>query len=156
MRHPAGHVERGRAAVVEAILRTGEFDGAEKLLAADWTGSIALFDEALAFAEPGGEPHVRAGLRRHIGFHVLLHEHRPDQALRHFQASLELWQSAGEPGWVVYGLAGLALGEAMAGRHEDAEGHATAAVELARSTRLRQPVLAHAEAVRLRVAELAG
>lgn len=141
------------AAIAESLLHLG---WVRQVLAADWVGSIPLFEEALALVGPDGDRHLRAELRRHVGFHVLLHEHRPDQALPHFQASLELWQSAGKPGWVVYGLAGLALCEAMAGRHEEATGHATAAVEQARAAGLRQPVIAHAEAVLRRVHELSA
>jgi tetratricopeptide (TPR) repeat protein len=139
--------------IAESLLHLG---WTHQVLGTDWETSISMFREAFTLVGPDGDRHLRAELHRHIGFYVLLHDDRPADAFPHFQASLELWRSAGEPGWIVYGLAGLALCEAIAGRQQQAADHGAAAVDLARTSGLRASVLGHAETVLRRVHELAG
>jgi tetratricopeptide (TPR) repeat protein len=139
--------------IAESLLHLG---WTHQVLGTDWETSIPMFREAFTLVGPDGDRHLRAELHRHIGFHVLLHDNRPAEAFPHFRASLELWRSVGEPGWIVYGLAGLALCEALAGRQHQAVDHGAAAVDLARTSGLRASVVSHAEAVLRRVHELAG
>ena len=123
-----------------------------QVLRADWDGSVPLFREALSLAEPDGDVHLRAELHRHVGFHILLKDRRPDQALPYFERSLDLWRSLDRSGWVVSGLVALARCESLAGRHDDAVAHSGEAVELARREGLRQRYVASAEEMK-RVAE---
>lgn len=139
------------AEIAESLLHLG---WTHQVIGGDWGTSIPLFREALQLVEPDGDGHVRAEVHRHIGFHVLVHEQRPEAALPYFRTSAERWRAAGEPGWLVYGLAAQALCEAMVGEHPDALDHGQAAVELARTAGLRQHVVTYAEATLHRIQEL--
>jgi tetratricopeptide (TPR) repeat protein len=125
---------------------------AHQVMRGDWDGSIPLFREALLLAEPDGDVHLRAELHRHLGFHILLNDRRPDEALPYFERSLELWRSLDRSGWVVSGLVALARCESLAGRHDDAVAHSGEAVELARREGLRQRYVTSAEEMK-RIAE---
>ena len=87
-----------------------------QVLRGDWDASISLLQEALSLVEPDGDVHLRGELHRHVGFHVLLKDRLPDEALPYFQTSLELWRSLDRSGWVVAGLVALARCESLAGQ----------------------------------------
>jgi tetratricopeptide (TPR) repeat protein len=140
------------AGVPESLFHVGLV---HQVLRGDWDISIPLFREALSLAEPGGDAHLRGELHRHVGFHILLRDGRPDEALPHFQTSLELWRSLDRSGWVVAGLVALARCESRAGRHGEAVAHSSEAVELAHQERLRQRYITSAEET-IRVAEAAA
>jgi tetratricopeptide (TPR) repeat protein len=126
-----------------------------QVLRGDWDVSIPLFREALSLAEPDGDVHLRGELHRHVGFHVLLKDQRPDEALQYFQRSLELWRTLDRSGWVVAGLIALARCETLAGKHREAVAHSTEALELARQEGLRRRYVAFAEEAN-RLAEAAA
>jgi tetratricopeptide (TPR) repeat protein len=134
-----------RAGVAESLLHLG---WVHQVLHGDGATAMPLFREGLELAEPDGDPHVRSELHRHVGFHVALDEGRPEAALPHFQASLDLWRSAGEPARVIHGLVALTRCESMAGRHEPAVAHSQEALDLARAGSYRSRVVSSAEEAR--------
>jgi tetratricopeptide (TPR) repeat protein len=127
-----------RGGVAESLLHLGWL---HQVLLGDGATAMPLFLEALEMAEPDGDPHVRSELHRHIGFHLAMDERRPEAALPHFQASLDLWRSGGEPARVIHGLVALARCESMAGQHEAALAHSQEALDLVRAGSYRQRVV---------------
>lgn len=126
-----------------------------QVLRGDWDLSIPMFREALSLAEPDGDVHLRSELHRHVGFHIMLKDRRPDEALPYFQTSLELWRTLNRSGWVVAGLIALARCESLAGRHGEAVAHSSEALELAREEGLRPRYVTSAEETK-RMAEAAA
>jgi tetratricopeptide (TPR) repeat protein len=131
-----------RAGVAESLLHLG---WAHQVLRGEPDVAIPMFREALALAEPDGDVHVRSELHRHIGFHLLVNDRRPEEALAYFETSLELWRSLGDPAHEVFGLVALARCESAAGRHGDALAHGREGLELARQGQLRGRVVTSAE-----------
>ena len=126
-----------------------------QVLRGDWDVSIPLFREGLSLAEPGGDVHLRGELHRHVGFHIMLKDRRPDEALPYFQMSLDLWRTLDRSGWVIASLIALARCESLAGRHGQAIVHSSEALELARQQGLRQRYVTSAEETH-RMAEAAA
>jgi tetratricopeptide (TPR) repeat protein len=138
--------------VAESLFHVGLV---HQVLRGDWDASLPLFREALSLVEPDGDAHLRGELHRHLGFHVLLKDGRPGEALPYFETSLELWRTLERSGWVVAGLVALARCETRAGRHGEAAGHSREALELARQEGLRQRYVTSAEEAN-RLAEAAA
>jgi tetratricopeptide (TPR) repeat protein len=134
-----------RAGVAESLLHLG---WVHQVLLGDGATAMPLFREALELAEPDGDAHVRSELHRHIGFHIALDEHRPADALPHFQTSLELWRAGSEPASVIHGLVAVARCESMAGLHEDALAHSQEALDLVSAGNFRPRVVNGAEQAR--------
>jgi tetratricopeptide (TPR) repeat protein len=127
-----------RDGVAESLLHLG---WVHQVLLGDGAAALPLFHEALELAEPDGDPHVRSELHRHIGFHMAIEERRPEAALPHFQASLDLWRSGDEPARVIHGLVALARCESRAGRHEAALEHSQEALDRVRAGSYRPRVV---------------
>ncbi|MDQ6743276.1 MAG: tetratricopeptide repeat protein [Candidatus Dormibacteraeota bacterium] len=133
---------RDQAGVAESLLHLG---WVHQVLRGVADVSMPMFREALALVEPDGDVHVRSELHRHIGFHLVVEDRRPEKALPHFETSLELWRSLGEPAREVFGLVALARCESDAGRHREALAHSREALELARQGLFRARVVTAAE-----------
>jgi tetratricopeptide (TPR) repeat protein len=127
-----------RAGVAESLLHLG---WVHQALFRDGAAAMPLFLEAMELADPDGDPQVRSELHRHVGFHIALDQGRPDAALPHFQTSLDLWRSGGEPARVIHGLVALARCESMAGRHEAALAHSQEALDLVSAGSYRERVV---------------
>jgi tetratricopeptide (TPR) repeat protein len=140
------------AGIAESLLHLG---WVHQVLRGESSVAMPLFGEALALGEPDGDMHVRAELHRHIGFHVVVEDRQPLLALAHFERSLELWRSLGDPAHEVFGLVALARCESDAGRHQEALAHSGEALELARKGRFRSRVVTSAESTRRIVEEAA-
>jgi len=141
-----------QAGVAESLLHLG---WVHQVLRGEADVSMPLFREALAFVQPDGDVHVRSELHRHIGFHLAMEDRRSEKALPHFETSLELWRSLGEPAREVFGLVALARCDSDAGRHREALAHSREALELARQGRFRARVVTAAESTRRTVEDAA-
>jgi tetratricopeptide (TPR) repeat protein len=110
------------------------------------TGSPYVRDAlALVEAVPDADPLLRSEIHRHVGFDLLLREERPEEAILHLRASLELRETLAERGWVASALVALSLAERLAGRPDDAVDRGHQALELAREEGLRDRFVVAAE-----------
>ena len=59
----------------------------------------------------------------HVGFHYLVGDVRPEEAVRHLRCSLELRHEWGDPRWVPSGTLALGWAELAAGRRSEGIEH---------------------------------
>ncbi len=125
-----------------------------QVLRRDLDAGAPYIREALALVEavPEADPLLRSEIHRHMGFDLLLREERPEEALVHLRASLEIRETLDERGWRASAHVALALACRLAGRRDDAIDHGRQALEIARAEGLRERSVTAAEDA-LRAAE---
>jgi len=86
-----------------------------QVLRHDSAAAMPYLREALELAEAHADALLRSECHRHVGFHHLVAEVRPEEAVRHLRRSLELRYEWGDPRWVPSGTLALGWAELVAG-----------------------------------------
>jgi len=87
-----------------------------QVLRRDPTAAFAFFQEAVELADQHADALLRSECHRHVGFHYLVGDRQPEQAVWHLRRSLELREEWGDPRWVPSGMLALGWAELAAGR----------------------------------------
>ncbi|HEX3593002.1 MAG TPA: hypothetical protein VHV74_25530 [Pseudonocardiaceae bacterium] len=125
-----------------------------QVLRRDSAGAFPYFREALAHAEHA-DLITRSEIHRHIGFHHVVGDVRPDEARSQLRISQRLREEHGDPRWIPSGLAALGEAELGCGDRDAGLRRLRDAVRQARAARLAPGRVASVEET-LREAEAAG
>jgi tetratricopeptide (TPR) repeat protein len=120
-----------------------------QVLRRNWDAAMPYYREALGLVgalENAGDIYSASEIHRDIGFFYLVHDVKPDEAVRHLSHSLELRELLGDPRRVPSGLVALGRAELAAGHSERAVDLLGRAVEAARRVGLTPKRVEDAEA----------
>jgi tetratricopeptide (TPR) repeat protein len=90
-----------------------------QVLRHDSAAAIPYLREAMRLADEHADALVRSECHRHVGFHHLVQDVKPEEAVRHLRLSLELRLQWGDPRWVPSGALALGWAELVAGRRTE-------------------------------------
>ncbi|HEY7200544.1 MAG TPA: tetratricopeptide repeat protein [Candidatus Dormibacteraeota bacterium] len=90
-----------------------------QVLRRDSAAAIPYLREATELADAHASALLRSECHRHVGFHHLVADVRPEEAVRHFRRSLELRHEWGDPRWIPSGTLVLGFAELAAGRRAE-------------------------------------
>jgi len=90
-----------------------------QVLRQDSAAAIPYLREAMKLADAHADALLRSECHRHVGFHYLVGDVNPEEAVHHLQRSLELRHEWGDPRWVPSGMLALGWAELAAGRRTD-------------------------------------
>lgn len=107
----------GTEALLAAAFRTGDYTEAETLL--------RHVDDL-----------TRSEVHRHVGFHYLVRDIRPERAIEHLTISQDLRDSHGDPRWIPSGIVALGEEHLEFGHRDEAVRLLRDAVRLAEETNL--------------------
>lgn len=110
-----------------------------QVLRQDWAAAMAYYWPAFGLAEAAedaGDLYGCSEIHRHIGFHYLVEDVRPLEAVRRLRRSLELRERLGDPRRIPSGLVALGQAELAAGNRERAVELLARAVTVAREANL--------------------
>lgn len=107
-----------------------------QVLRQDSAAAIPYLREAMELADAHADALLRSECHRHVGFHHLVADVEPDEAVRHLERSLELRHQWGDPRWVPSGTLALGLAELAAGRRTEGIEHIRQAAREARDAGL--------------------
>jgi tetratricopeptide (TPR) repeat protein len=116
-----------------------------QVLRRDSAAAIPYFREAVKLADEHADALVRSECHRHVGFHYLVGDMRPEEAVRHMRRSLELRHQWGDPRWVPSGTLALGWAELAAGRRSEGIEHIRQAAREARDAGLAERRIRDAE-----------
>jgi tetratricopeptide (TPR) repeat protein len=94
-----------------------------QVLRQDSATAIPYLREAMVLADAHADMLLRSECHRHVGFHHLVGDVNPEEAVRHLRRSLELRHQWGDPRWVPSGTLALGWAELAAGRRTDGIEH---------------------------------
>ena len=107
-----------------------------QVLRRDSATAIPYLREAMELADAHADALLRSECHRHVGFHHLVGDVKPEEAVRHLRRSLQLRHHWGDPRWVPGGTLALGWAELAAGRRADGIEHIRQAARQARDARL--------------------
>jgi len=116
-----------------------------QVLRRDSAAAIRYLREAAELADVHADALVRSECHRHVGFHYLVGDVRPEEAVRHLRRSLELRHEWGDPRWVPSGTLALGWAELAAGRRSEGIEHIRQAAREARDAGLSERRIRAAE-----------
>jgi hypothetical protein len=94
-----------------------------QVLRHDSAAAIPYLREALELADAHADALLRSECHRHVGFHYLVAEVKPEEAVHHLRRSLELRHEWGDPRWVPSGTLALGWAELVAGQRAEGIEH---------------------------------
>jgi hypothetical protein len=107
--------------------------------------AFPFFHEAVDLADEHADALLRSECHRHVGFHYLVGDRQPEEAVRHLRRSLELRHEWGDPRWVPSGLLALGWAELVAGRRVEGTELIRQAAHAARASGLSERRIREAE-----------